>query len=71
MRNPLNAIVSQIDKQRANIAGLSSFVRGLSLPREHQEVFFSLESELKNSLRVSESSSNLIRFNVEDILALP
>mmetsp|Transcript_41749 Transcript_41749/g.63769 ORF Transcript_41749/g.63769 Transcript_41749/m.63769 type:complete len:137 (-) Transcript_41749:742-1152(-) len=71
MRNPLNAIVSQIDKQRSSVAELKAFVLGLDLAKPQLDAFSKIEASFANSLQVSESSSNLIRFNVEDILALP
>mmetsp|Transcript_17098 Transcript_17098/g.26446 ORF Transcript_17098/g.26446 Transcript_17098/m.26446 type:complete len:94 (-) Transcript_17098:171-452(-) len=71
MRNPLNAIVSQIDRQRSNIKAVVDFVEKLAPEGKASEEFSRIKKEFEASLGISQSSTNLIRFNVEDLLALP
>mmetsp|Transcript_7732 Transcript_7732/g.11995 ORF Transcript_7732/g.11995 Transcript_7732/m.11995 type:complete len:94 (+) Transcript_7732:906-1187(+) len=64
MRNPLNAMVSQIEKQQA-------FVTAMDGGQLDPEQIDNMKLAFRESLRISKSSTKILRFNVEDILALP
>jgi len=71
MRNPLNAIVSHSEKLGNSIEELERLLDDVAMDREKEDSFNGLLEKFNESLRVTTSSTNLIRFNVEDILALP
>mmetsp|Transcript_27637 Transcript_27637/g.41920 ORF Transcript_27637/g.41920 Transcript_27637/m.41920 type:complete len:92 (-) Transcript_27637:242-517(-) len=64
MRNPLNSIYSQVDVQERKIVELEKLAGSEVKSKEIFDAF-------KKSLRISKSSCKLLKFNVEDILALP
>ena len=71
MRNPLNSIINHNEKQAVTIQQLTQVLEGIQLLPEKQQAMSEILACLYRSLRISNSSTNLIRFNVEDILALP
>jgi len=71
MRNPLNAIISHIDKQKECLQQLTDIKHDLHLNHSLDARLCEIIQLFTSSLDVSQSSCNLIKFNVEDILALP
>jgi len=71
MRNPLNAIVSHSEKLENSTQDLRLLLEKRDMSVEEKAEFDNLLEKFDHSLRVSSSSTNLIKFNVEDILALP
>jgi len=60
MRNPLNALLSSVEVQEGLVANLES----QGGPPE-------ILKEIRKNLGVAQSSGKLLKFNVEDILAMP
>ena len=71
MRNPLNAIVSHSERQERQLNALTSIMSTIELTEDTESKLEDVITDFKRSLRISRSSTKLIRFNVEDILALP
>jgi len=71
MRNPLNAIVSHSERQEQKMDLLLDTLKIGELSLEIRNTVEEILNDLKRSQRITKSSTNLIRFNVEDILALP
>lgn len=71
MRNPLNAIISSNTKQESSLEKLADIMKRLDLDPTVRTEIKEITAAFQESLKVSDSSTNLIRFNVEDILALP
>ncbi len=67
MRNPLNALLSSVEIQEKHVDQLAAFVDSQGLTQSCERTFRSFQK----SLNVSKSSCKLLKFNVEDILALP
>ena len=71
MRNPLNAILSHNLKQHTNISTMEAILEKADIEQEAREGIKKVIESFTKSLMVSRSATNLIWFNVEDILALP
>ena len=70
MRNPLNAIISQTAALSDLQDSLKEATNALQEASQRQTFSTIIERSCK-SIQILMSSSKLIRFNVEDILALP
>jgi len=75
MRNPLNAILSQVIYIRDGVGKMEVIytemkLRGAMTPKEELDVQAILDGS-KKSLKILESSSKILEFSVEDMLALP
>mmetsp|Transcript_35734 Transcript_35734/g.54689 ORF Transcript_35734/g.54689 Transcript_35734/m.54689 type:complete len:86 (+) Transcript_35734:261-518(+) len=74
MRNPLNAIHSNIEQQRMHTDKLKDLLLrsgNSGLTSSTQEAVSAVFNAYEKSLQISKCSCSLLMFNVEDLLALP
>jgi signal transduction histidine kinase len=71
MRNPLNAVVSHVSRQEEQLHKIRSIIDENIPDCEPKQQLQAVLQEQKKSIAIAKSSTKMIAFNVEDILALP